>query len=218
MTSFALDPDELDTGVPIPVADDGKIDCPDCGNRFKANADGSIRSHTCNGVRTVNPRAKAAPAKTRKRANSKDVPASVNRVVPALLATGIEFVASHTVAAAVPCEPHQVPANIEEPDDMIGPLLRLAWPSIPRRAQSLVTSLSEREDLIVCAMAWWAYGQRLTAFQREASKVVKNARQEQTASNVTPIQTGSMDHGFIGQTESLRFDGIRPFEPDASSV
>lgn len=208
--TFDIDPSDF-TGVPNELEDspssDGKVSCPDCGGRYTVTKAGSIRSHNCNGVRTVS---RTGTKSTSKRGGKKSnsVPANVLKLGSPALASGIEWSAKRLVAQAVPCDPSEVPADI--PDDdlhvMVDPLIRLLWPNIPAKAQSIVESICDQEDLILCALAWVEYGQKLSAWTKEQHKLYVAAQKQNEVTN--GISTAGN-----GSTDFIRNGVIRPIQP-----
>lgn len=189
MTTFDITDADLDfTAVPdtLDAADDGKRECPDCGRRFTVTQAGTIRQHNCNGTRTVT---RNTPKKRGKR--DKTVPESVMRVGTAALASGIEWGTSTLVASYVPCERSEVPADIPDANAMVGPLIKGLWPSIPAKAQGLIQSITDHEDMILCLLAWIDYGNKLKAWADTAHKIkLLEAREQEARNGVQEAPTG----------------------------
>jgi hypothetical protein len=197
---FSNVPDTTDTA-------DNKVTCPDCNGRYTLTKAGVIRSHNCNGVKTVTRSAGKNAGKRSKKAP----PANVTKIGTAALASGIEFGVSRLVANAVPCSPSQVPAELPDADVMVGPLIKFLWPNIPARAQSVISAVCDQEDLILCALAWIDYGNKLTAWTKTAHELA----QAQNAQN-------GNTNGIQGQAyESSNGNGygprLVPFQPVPAS-
>lgn len=190
-------------------SDDGKTDCPQCGGRYTVTKSGSIRSHNCNGVRSVSSGTSKTPAKRGKK--TKRVPESVIKIGSPALASGIEYSARKLVARAVPCDPEIVPASI--PDDdvhvMIDPIITLLWPNIPAKAQSVIESICDQEDLILCALAWIEYGQKLSAWTKDAHNAV--AAQNKVKDMGNGIQAARTESDYGNGFGPVSLANVEPF-------
>jgi len=200
----------------VPAGRGERRECPECGKSLTVNADGSLRGHKCaNGVTTVN-RTKAATTSTRKRGKGKrlaDVPANVQRVGTAALASGIEWTARTSLASYIPCPREVIPSEVTDIPDagaMVGPLVKFIFPQLPVKAQSLVTSICDNEELILCALAWWDYSQKLQKFGKAAHAAVLEA----SKSHATTSQ--GVSNGVQGPVNGTSvFAGVEPFSPES---
>lgn len=186
---------------------DGKAPCPGCGKYLTVNADGSLnRRHKCTGITEVaNSTGKRAPAKR----SRKQAPATVRKLGVNATASLIEFSTSVSVARYVPCETEQVPAELPDPDVMIGPFIDLLWPSIPDGAQKFIKAIADQEDLIVAFFAWTEYIGTLRKFAIEARKLVlEEHRRQQGVVNSVP---------FSAQDDGGAASPFVPFQPIAVS-
>lgn len=206
MTEIITPDDDWMNATPI-ESSDGKVECPDCGGRYTLTKSGNIRSHNCGGVRTVS----RTPSKTKRTKKSKNVPTNVYKLGSPAIASGVEFGARRVVASIVPCDPSIVPADI--PDDdvhvMIDPLINLVWPAIPAKAQSIITSIVDQEDLILCVLAWAEYGSNLNKWAQN-ERQARLLRERQQANGVSPARHESSDGNRLPI-------GIEPFQPLAPS-
>lgn len=217
---FDLSDEDIDFSTDIPdtlneptTGADNKTECPDCGGRYTVTKSGSIRSHNCNGVRSVSTVTTKSTGK-RKGKKNKRVPATVLKIGSPAIASGVEFGVRQFTSRAVPCDPALVPASI--PDDdlhvMIDPIITLLWPNIPARAQSVIESICDQEDLILCALAWMEYGQKLSTWTKQAHAAVL----EQHKAQVKDISNGIQ--GARPESEyGISLDGVVPFRPDSPS-
>lgn len=198
MTTFDLtdeDLTELDMGSTRTEnggSNPDRRECPDCGRDFKVNADGTLRAHNCGGVRNIK-RTKPGRGKTKR---TVEVPKSVQRVGTAAVATGVEWTARQVVASYIPCRPSQIPDEVvalPDADGMVGPLVKFTWPQLPAKAQSVVASICDHEDMIVAMLAWWDWFNKLQKFAANAHEVVAEQRKMME-------RTGT-DGGIQGQTQ-----------------
>lgn len=209
LTNEDMSFDNVPNTLDVTREDDGKTECPDCGGRYTITKSGTIRSHNCNGVRTVAGKGSTkTPAKRGKK--TKRVPSSVIKIGSPAIASGIEYGARHFAARAVPCDPALVPASI--PDDdlhvMIDPIITLLWPNIPARAQSVIESICDQEDLILCAFAWIEYGQKLTTWTKQAHAAVLEQNKEKDTAN-------GIQRSRLESVAGIGLDGIEPFQPES---
>ena len=162
-----------DTSEIIIVEDDlpeGKGRCEACAGIFSITRTGALRSHKCLDGTTV-VKTTRSPKVTRKGRHK--TPASVRRVLIPPIASGIEWGAETWVCAVTDLTPDTVPtvldgagdpvSVVELPDAeaMIGPLLDAVWPQIPTRAKTIISDLADKEELILCLLAWLEYGRNL---------------------------------------------------------
>lgn len=218
MTTFEL-PDDIDLDDSpvdlIPAYQPGsRAACPKCGKECHVNADGTLRAHTCGDVKVV--RHRSTTGKGRKK-RSTDVPGNVKRLGTAAIASGVEWGAARYIASVIPCDPKQIPPDVYEvtdPDDMVGPLVKLLWPQIPAKAQQVIGAICDQEDLIVCAFAWIDYAKRVDTFAREMHKQLAASQSNTTGgvTNVVPIQTQRPTGGSV-----LGVELGEPFQPDTAS-
>lgn len=141
---------------------DGKAACPECGGRFTVTKAGAIRQHKCGGVQRV----KNTSGKPR-RAKRAGTPSTVRDLSVALIASSVEYVTAQAVGRSIPCDPALVPADLPDADAMIGPLIELAWPQLPKRAQKVVTRIADESDLIAAALGWFEYQRTLSKWAAE---------------------------------------------------
>jgi hypothetical protein len=205
MTTFDL-PSDVSESLDTTSEVDGKRECDKCGKSFKVNADGSLRSHNCNGVRTVK---RSAPAKGKRGTKRLNVtPESVQRVGTAAVASGIEWTATQLLASYIQCDTSRIPSEvtaIPDADEMVGPFVKFTFPQLPKKAQDLVASVCDHEDMIVCLMAWWDWSQRLREFATAAKEAMDNEKRQTGVSN--GIQ------GPVGNVVTGSFNGVQPFVP-----
>lgn len=204
--TFDVSDDDFST-IPDTI-NDNKVTCPECTGRYTLTKAGVIRSHNCNGVKTVS---RTASKGTGKRGKKASLPGNVKRVGTAAIASGIEYGVSHLVARTVPCEPGQVPAELPDADVMLGPILAFMWPQIPAKAQSVVSAICDQEDLILCALAWAEYGSKLSAWTKAAHLLA--TEQNTDRGNDNGIQGPAHESG----TGTGRGIGLVPFQPVPAS-
>lgn len=162
-----------------------KANCPDCGKLLTVTKAGTIRGHKCVNDVPDDPKSKSALNRNRKK-----TPAQVRRLSVALIASGIETGAAHMVGRYVPCDPAIVPVDLSDADVMVGPLVDMAWPQLPKRAQSVLKSIADESDLIVAALAWWEWGANLRKWARaqHAEHITAHATEDR-GDNVVSIGT-----------------------------
>lgn len=225
MTTFDLPPEVPVSDNVIAIANDGKGECPDCHKRLTVTQSGELRAHRC-----VNDEPRKRGSNRTKSKKSKDVPGNVMRVGTSAIASGVEFTASRMVASYVPCRPDQVPAEVPDAESMVGPLVKLLWPQLPAKAQSVVSSICDQEDLILCALDWWAWGTKLREFAVQAHEIVaqeeakKHAQAERPATHTVNLDKRASDvaqkvgrNAVQGQATNgaggRGLYGIEPFHP-----
>lgn len=173
---------------------DGKRECPDCHKRLTVTQAGNIRGHNCiNGPTSGKAR---QPRKGGKTKRSSVAPESVTKLSRALIASGVEAGTRHLVSRAADCSPDAVPAELPDAAAMIDPFITVTWPSVPARAQSIITRISEHEDLILACVMWWQYMTGLQKFIRQA-----NASREDNT------------NGVSRSLAPIAFGTARPFQP-----
>jgi hypothetical protein len=189
---------------------DGKAPCPDCGEYYTVNANGTLRKHNCPGVITVSSSGSDEKPKTRAKRGSakKQAPDKVKTLGSALIASGAELAARQVFSRAVPCRPDQIPdavIDVDNPKEMVGPIIDFLWPQLPPGAQKMITNFAEQEDLIYCCIAWWSWFQGLRKWTELAAKEVAAANKPTVGEvNNVPAQT---------LTSVSTLGGFEPFSP-----
>lgn len=194
--------------------DDGKAECPSCGKRYKVSANGSLRSHNCDGIRSVAAGTKPTRTGVPRKARTKGAPPSVRRMGVALLGAGAETMAGISIATYVPMPRSDVPdevVTLPDADLMIGPIIDRIFPELPKGAQAFVKMLSEQEDLIAAAFMWAAWSKQLKDYadvMHEQNRPKAKASQRKDSDNVVSISRPS---------EPTLYAGVEPFQPVAPS-
>lgn len=206
-----------------------RAECPDCGGDFKVNADGSIRSHKCNGVRTINATATGDKPKTTraKRGSKGKAPSKVKTVGSAVIAAGVEAAARQVIARAVPCPPSAIPEEVVGVPDamqMVGPLIDALWPQIPAGGQKLIANLADQEELILCVLEWVSWFKTLREWAEGAARIVAEAERQKTAATAATAPTvPTRPYGVPNeptQSASQDIDPVfgQPFQPVADDA
>lgn len=178
-----------------------RADCPDCGKNLSVTATGALRSHVC----TTDVNTRKSPAKSGKR--RKAVPKSVMELGVPAIAGAVEWGNEFALGRILPgVEVPDEIITIPDPEDMVGPLLTLLWPTLPAGAQKAIEAIADESDLIVCALAWMDYYRNLTQWTRAQQRRV--TREKREAANVTvhgqdegsPSQFGDIPGFFESQS------------------
>jgi hypothetical protein len=168
---------------PVPVEDEGiqytpgsQVQCPKCDRTVKVTQAGKLYSHTCRKVEAP-PRKVASQTEREKRRGA--APSRAVREKCVLVLTGaIESGAELAISRYVPCPGSAVPSEISEPEDMVGPLVDLLWPLLPKGAQRAVSLIADESDLIVMAIAWWEWGKTLQQWAvQQHARVIAEAEE-----------------------------------------
>lgn len=196
--SFTAQADRADAAMGD-LTPGSKADCPDCGKTLTVTSKGVLRSHKCELEPNTTPTLKG----TGKR-GSKAPTTKVRNLGIAVISSTAEYSAQQLVGRYVPCDPNLVPADMgPNAAIMVGPIVDLLWPTIPKQTQKLIIKLAEESDLIACAIAWARWGKGLQDFAIQGRKLA----QEQEKAN-----------GSLSGTSTGRAGGrVIPFEPVTST-
>jgi hypothetical protein len=136
----------------------------------------------------------------------------VRNLSVAVIGAGVEYTAAASVSRWANCDPREVPADLgDDASIMIGPILDAIWPRLPRRAQKMIKSLADESDLIMAAMAWYEYGNKLKKWGQ--------ARVDNSVQVEKPMRGYSggeqVSNALNGDSAG---DAYRAFAPDPVSV
>jgi hypothetical protein len=183
--------------------EDGKRECPECHGVFTVTKAGEIRGHKCDGVRDVSD---TGQPKGATRLSRKVAPKNVRKLAVDLISSGVEYGAEVQIAKYVPMErTASLAAAVELPDSdmMVGPIVELVWPTLPKGAQKAIKAIADQSDLIACALLWAEWSQTLRTFAREQRALVlaqqpgggvdngQVKRKAQGGTNVSPFTPAS---------------------------
>ena len=203
-----LEVSTVDDAITVEDSVSGKSVCPDCGKLLTVTAAGTLRKHKCvNEVSTGN-KGNAGNV----RVGRPRTPTSVRNLSVAVIGAGVEYTAAASVSRWANCDPREVPADLgDDAGIMIGPILDAIWPRLPRRAQKMIKSLADESDLIMAAMAWYEYGNKLKKWGQ--------ARVDNSVQVEKPMRGYSggeqVSNALNGDSAG---DAYRAFAPDPVSV
>jgi len=172
-------------------------ECPTCGKSVRVRKDGTLGLHKCEPKPNRGERFLGI-------SNTRPVtPKKVRQFSIAIVATGVESGTAYLLARPFGVEPEQVPTDLPDAEEMIGPLMDVVWPQIPKGAQNFLSTCADNSDLIACFLAWADWAKTLNSWVQEQRAFQKRLLNERNSSG-TFDTTGTVD-GFSGR--------VVPFSP-----
>lgn len=164
------------------------VECEVCARRVRVRRDGTLSLHKCEPKKERGNRLTNLPA-------PKPAPKKVRDFSIAVLSWGIEEGTAHALGRITGADPSDVPTELPDPDDMIGPPLDVIWPNIPDNAQAFIAMVADNSQLISCALAWGEWFSQLGKWTREVRAYQRNLAAQEAHSGTAQF-TGADDSGY----------------------
>lgn len=172
--------------------------CEICEKNVRVKRDGELSKHTCTPVARRGNRWDNLPA-------PKPAPKKVRDFSIAILAWTVEEGSAQVLSRATGVPAGEIPTELPDAEEMIGPPLDVLWPNIPDSAQAFISAIADNSLLISCALAWAEWVKNLTTWTREM-RAYQHSLYEQEG------QHGNGASQFAGQ-DGGRLVEFRPAQP-----
>jgi hypothetical protein len=138
-----------------------QVECEVCGTSVRVRRDGELSKHKCEPKAQRGNRFDHLPTRGGK------APRKARDFVIGVAAWCVEEGSAHVLARPFDADPSDVPSELPDAAEMLGPPLDLVWPSIPDSAQKFIETLADNSDLISCALMWGDWMRTLNRWTRE---------------------------------------------------